>query len=133
MKLGDEQVEPALDDDGEIAGRVGVTHQIPGQLELFLEGMTGVELQAIAVGREWFERAGRSGGDRTGCGGELANVAASVGSGCARREKLQDLEFRFAAHGLQELVVVLGREVVAEEREGSEKQDVCVTHFDRSK
>jgi hypothetical protein len=75
-----------------------VAHQVARKLELLLEGMAGVELKAIADGRERFECSGGAGGDGARCRRQLADMAARIGAGHERGEVLEDLAFGLATN-----------------------------------
>jgi hypothetical protein len=54
-QLLEQQVDGPLDDGGEVTVRIGMAHQVAGQLELFLQGEAGGKLHAVALGRERLE------------------------------------------------------------------------------
>src|SRR4051812_36874236 len=106
VQVRDQQIERSLDNYGQISRGIGVTHQVAGELELFLELRCRVELKAVSGRGERLETPCWSGrGSTRRCEGpsrrQFSNRAFHVGSRCEVCQELEELSFGLAARAIQ--------------------------------
>lgn len=100
LEICEEQVQGAVDDDGEVTARIRVAHEVAAEVELFDEVTAGCQLEAEAVRRKWLDA-------------RRAEPRRRVRPRKACGEQHFDLSLGFVGGGVQELDVVCLRQMLS--------------------